>query len=84
MRFCVDYRRLNAITIQNRYPIPLIEEALARVVGCKYLTKLDIIAIFNKLRIYLDSKDYTTFTTSFGAFKYYVLPFGLTGGPASY
>ena len=84
LRFCVDYRKLNAITIRNRYPIPLIEEALARVVGCKYLTKLDIIAAFNKLRMHPDSEDFTTFTTSFGAFKYHVLPFGLTGGPASY
>lgn len=84
LRFCVDYRKLNAITIRNRYPIPLIEEALARVIGCKYLTKLDIIAAFNKLRMHPDSEDLTTFTTSFGAFKYHVLPFGLTGGPASY
>lgn len=84
LRFCVDYRKLNAITIRNRYPIPLIEEVLARVVGCKYLTKLDIIAAFNKLRMHPDSEDFTTFTTSFGAFKYHVLPFGLTGGPASY
>lgn len=34
LRFCVDYRKLNAITIRNRYPIPVIEEALASVVGC--------------------------------------------------
>ena len=84
LRFCVDYRKLNAITIRNRYPIPLIEETLARVIGCKYLTKLDIIAAFNKLRMHPDSEDLTTFTTSFGAFKYHVLPFGLTNGPASF
>ena len=80
----MDYYRLNIITIRNRYPIPLIKEALARIVGYKYLTKLNIIAIFNKLRIYPNSKDYTTFTTSFGAFKYYILPFRLTGGPILY
>ena len=80
----MDYRRLNIIIIRNYYLIPLIKEALAYIVGYKYLTKLNIITIFNKLRIYLDSKDYTTFTTSFGAFKYYILPFGLIGGPTSY
>ena len=84
LRFCVDYWKLNSLTIRNRYPIPLIEETLSRVIGCKYLTKLDIITAFNKLRIHLNSEDLTTFTTSFGVFKYYILPFGLTGRPASY
>lgn len=84
LRFCVDYRKLNAITRRNRYPIPLIEETLARVLGCKYLTKLDIIAAFNKLRMHPESEDLTTFVTSMGAYKYHVLPFGLTNGPASY
>ena len=40
LRFCVDYRKLNAITKRDRYPIPLIDEVLARVVGSKYLTRL--------------------------------------------
>ncbi len=84
LRFCVDYRKLNAMTIRNRYPILLVEETLARVIGCKYLTKLDIMAAFNKLRIHPDSEDFTTFVTSMGAFKYHVLPFGLTGGPGLY
>ena len=80
----MDYRRLNEITKRNRYPIPLIDEVLARVQGCKYLTRLDIIAAFNKLRMHPESEDYTTFVTSLGAYKYRVLPFGLTNGPATY
>ena len=84
LRFCVDYRKLNAITKRNRYPIPLIDEVLARIQGCKYLTRLDIIAAFNKLRMHPDSKDYIIFITSLGVYKYRVLPFGLTNGPASY
>ncbi|SLM36260.1 reverse transcriptase domain protein [Lasallia pustulata] len=75
---------LNAITKRNRYPIPLIEETLAKVTGCKYLTKLDVIAAFNKLRMHPNSEDYTTFITSMGAYKYHVLPFGLTNGLANY
>ena len=42
IRFCVDYRRLNAITKKDRYPIPLIEETLAQLKGAKYFTKIDI------------------------------------------
>ena len=52
--------------------------------GCKYITKLDIIAAFNKLRMHPNSEEYTTFVTSLGAYKYHVLPFGLTNGPANY
>lgn len=84
LRFCVDYRKLNQITKRNRYPIPLIDEVLAQIQGCKYLTRLDIIAAFNKLRMHPDSEDFTTFITSLGAYKYRVLPFGLTNGPANY
>ncbi len=84
LRFCVDYRKLNALTKRDRYPIPLIDEVLARIQGSKYLTRLDIIAAFNKLRISPGSEDLTTFITSFGAYKYRVMPFRLTNRPASF
>ncbi len=84
LRFCVDYRKLNALTKRDRYPLPLIDETLARIQGSKYLTRLDIIAAFNKLRMHPGSEDLTTFITSFGSYKYHVMPFGLTNGPASY
>lgn len=84
LRFCVDYRKLNAITKRNRYPLPLIEEVIGKIVGCKHLTRLDIIAAFNKLRMHPDSEDLTTFITALGSYKYHVLPFGLTNGPSSF
>ena len=51
LRLYVDYRVLNAITIKNRYLIPLIQETLARICRTKYFTKLNIIAVFNKIRM---------------------------------
>jgi len=84
LRFCVDYRKLNAITKRNRYPLPLIDEVIGKIIGCKHLTRLDIISAFNKLRMHPDSEDYTTFITALGAYKSKVLPFGLTNGPASF
>lgn len=47
LRFCVDYRGLNAVTIKNRYPLPLIRETLNRLCHAKIYTKIDIIAAFN-------------------------------------
>ena len=82
LRFCVDYRRLNKITKKNKYSIPLVNKVLARVQGYKYFTRLDIIAVFNKLRMHSDSEDYIIFVTSLGVYKYRVLLFELTNGTA--
>jgi hypothetical protein len=51
IRICHDYRKLNSVTIKNRYPLPLIREILDQIFRAKYYTKLDIIAAFNKIRI---------------------------------
>ena len=84
LRFCVDYRKLNALTKRNRYPLPLIDEIIDKLRRCKHLTRLDIIAAFNKIRMHPDSEDLTTFTTALGQYKYRVLPFGLTNGSSSF
>jgi len=51
LRFCVNYRGLNVMTVKNRYSLPLIREILVRLTKIKYYIKLDIIAAFNKLRM---------------------------------
>ncbi|KAG0155925.1 hypothetical protein PDIDSM_3098 [Penicillium digitatum] len=51
LRFCVDYRALNAITVKDRYPLPLTKETLNNLKGMKFFTKIDIISAFNNLRI---------------------------------
>ena len=51
LRFCVNYQGLNAITVKNRYPLPLIKETLDRLCNAVIYTKLDIIAAFNWLCI---------------------------------
>ena len=80
----MDYRKLNAITRKDAYPIPRINELLARPYKAKIFTKLNIRAAFNKIRMDPDSKEYTTFRTRYGTYKTKVLPFGLCNGPATY
>ena len=80
----MDYRKLNTLTKRNRYPLPLIEEVIRKIIGYKHLTRLDIIAAFNKLRMDLDSKDLTTFVTALEAYKYKVLSFGLINKLSSF
>ncbi len=84
LRFCVDYRKLNALTKRNRYPLPLIDETLARIQESKYLTRLNIIVAFNKLRMHSGSEDLTIFITSFDFYKYHVMSFELINDSTFY
>jgi len=84
LRFCVDYRKLNALTKRNRYSLPLIDETLARIQDSRYLTRLNIIAAFNKLHMHSSSEDLTTFIISFDFYKYHVMPFRLINGSTFY
>ena len=84
LRFCVDYRKLNAITRKDRYPLPLIEETLARIAKAKYFTKIDIRQAFHRIRMHPDAEELTTFRSRYGAYKFKVLPFGLTNGPSTF
>lgn len=84
LRLCVDYRPLNAITIKDRYPLPLIHEIQDRIRGAKWFTKLDITDAYNHIRIAEGEEWKTAFRTKYGHFEYLVMPFGLTNAPASF
>jgi len=84
VRVCQDYRGLNAVTIKNRYPLPLVRETLDALCHAKFYTKLDVIAAFNKLRIAEGHEWKTAFITRFGLFESLVMPFGLCNAPASF
>ena len=75
--FCINYWKLNALIKRNRYSILLIDEVLAWIQGSKYLTWLNIIITFNKLRMSLESENLTTFVTFFNVYKYRVMLFEL-------
>ena len=84
LRLCVDYRGLNAITKKNRYPLPLIDDLLDRVQGCKVFTVLDLKNAFNLIRIKEGDEWKTAFRTPLGLYEYLVMPFGLTNAPATF
>jgi transposase InsO family protein len=84
LRFCVDYRALNNITVKDRYPLPLIKESLNNLAGMRYFSKIDIISAFNNIRIREGEEYLTAFRTRFGLYETLVMPFGLTGAPATF
>ncbi len=84
LRFCVNYRKLNALIKRDCYLLFLIDETLARIQDSKYLTRLNIIVAFNKLRMHSSSEDLTIFITSFDFYKYHVMSFKLINDSTFY
>ena len=84
LRLCMDYRALNDVSAKDRYPLPLIKETLNNLEGMEYFTKIDIISAFNNVRMKEGHEHLTAFLTRFGLFESLVMPFGLTGAPATF
>ncbi|VDC04529.1 unnamed protein product [Peniophora sp. CBMAI 1063] len=79
-----DYRKLNDMTIKNRYPLPLIQELLDKLKGTRIFTKLDIRWGYNNVRIKEGDKWKAAFRTNRGLFEPLVMFFGLTNSPATF
>ena len=76
LRLCVDFRRLNEMTIKNRYPLPLISDILFNAGKGSIFTKLDLRGAYNLVRMKAEEEWKTAFRTPFGLFEYLVMPFG--------
>ena len=83
LRMVQDYRKLNAITIKNRYPLPNIEEAMDRLSGANWFTKIDLRDAFYSIRMAEGEEWKTAFRTRYGHYEFLVMPMGLTNAPAS-
>lgn len=83
-RMVIDYRKLNAQTVKDRFPLPLIDDVLDNVVGFRYLITLDMAHGYFQIPMTQEARARAAFSTPDGHFEPTVLMFGLCNGPAVY
>lgn len=81
-RMCVDYRKLNAVTIPDEYPLPKQSDIVQALQGSQWLTTLDALAGFTQIEIAEEDRPKTAFRTHKGLFQFKRMPFGLRNGPS--
>ena len=84
MRFCVDYRKLNAVTHKDTYPLPRIDDALHILSGSHWFNTIDLLSGYWQVGVAEKDKEKTAFTTQEGLFEFNVMPFGLCNAPATF
>jgi hypothetical protein len=78
LRLCVEYQPLNAVTINNKYPLPCIDILFDHFVGAQVFSMIDLHSGNHQIKIYAEDVPKTAFTTRYVLYEYLVMPFGLT------
>ena len=83
-RFCVDYRRLNDVTIKDAYPLPRIDESLDQLIGNQWFSCLDMNSGYWQVDMDDSDREKNAFNSRRGLYEFKVMPFGLCNAPATF
>ncbi|XP_043962798.1 uncharacterized protein LOC122825436 isoform X2 [Gambusia affinis] len=83
-RFCTDFRKVNAVTVLDAHPLPLIEDCIDEIGPAKFVTKLDMLKGYWQVPLTQQASDISAFVTPDCFLQYTVMPFGLCNAPATF
>jgi len=83
-RVCVDYQKLNKVTIFDPEPMPTAEEIFAKLAGDRFFSKFDLSKGYWQVPVREEDRDLTTFICHKGLYHFRVMPFGLVNAPATF
>eukprot|EP00117_Sycon_ciliatum_P003382 scpid102411/ scgid8201/ Transposon Ty3-I Gag-Pol polyprotein; Gag3-Pol3; Transposon Ty3-2 TYA-TYB polyprotein; Capsid protein; p24; Spacer peptide p3; Nucleocapsid protein p11; Ty3 protease; p16; Spacer peptide J; Reverse transcriptase/ribonuclease H; p55; Integrase p52; Integrase p49 len=82
--FCVDYRRLNDVTVKDPYSLPRVDDTLDALGGARYFSTLELCSAYHQLPMNVTDREKTAFSTPDGHYHFNVMPFGVCDGPSSF
>lgn len=83
-RFCIDYRRLNSVTVKDCHPLPRVDDTLDALSGSCWFSTLDFSNGYWQIEVAEEDRPKTAFTTGRGLYQWRSMPMGLTNSPATF
>ena len=81
LQMCIDYRKINKVTVKNKYPLPRIEDLFDQLKGASVFSKIDLRSEYYQLRVKDVDVLKTAYRTQYGHYEFLVIPFGLCDAP---
>ncbi|GFU52839.1 transposon Tf2-9 polyprotein [Trichonephila clavipes] len=83
-RLCIDYRKLNEITVADTYPLPRMDDLLHQAKLTPFMSTLDLRAGYHQVKVHVEDQDKTAFVCPFGTYRFLRMPYGLRNAPATF
>ncbi|GFS66858.1 retrovirus-related Pol polyprotein from transposon 17.6 [Trichonephila clavipes] len=81
---CIDYKKLNEITVADTYPLPRMDDLLHQAKLTPFMSTLDLRAGYHQVKVHVEDQDKTAFVCPFGTYRFLRMPYGLRNAPATF